>query len=298
MDNLLVSSLLKELMTEYNRVSLPCLGSFLGQYKPAYLSDDGKIMPPSKKIAFHQNEIWNDEKLEKLIARREKISLGEAKEKLAFWIDEICVMLATGEQVELPGMGRLRVADRSRLVFEQDSPNLLRESFGLAPVSLIADSAFVAPKLTYIAPPDRSERGVKALITAAILLLLTALCTVLYFLVIEPRLSHGTPEKELLPLPTTASSDSSTPVAAAKYCILMGTFDGYNEARACVRTIVNETPSIFFLRKGKKPYQVSLGEFTSRTEAADSLTALQNRDSVFRTAKIAEINTARKTVNE
>ncbi|MDR0385841.1 MAG: hypothetical protein LBH60_07165, partial [Prevotellaceae bacterium] len=85
MDSGAVVILLKDLIMEYSRVSLPCLGSFMSEYSPAIISD-GKIHPPSKKVVFHQNEIWNDEKLENRIAETNSVSIGVAKEELAFWI--------------------------------------------------------------------------------------------------------------------------------------------------------------------------------------------------------------------
>ncbi|MDR2026688.1 MAG: hypothetical protein LBQ01_03910, partial [Prevotellaceae bacterium] len=131
-DNAIVI-LLKELIMECDRVSLPCLGSFLSEYSSAAIWE-GRIYPPSKTIVFRQNEIWNDEKLENRIAQTNSVSIGMAKEELAFWIDNICVLLATGEEVMLPGLGRLYVSKQAKLMFEQESDNLLMESFGLEPV--------------------------------------------------------------------------------------------------------------------------------------------------------------------
>lgn len=138
MDNTFIANLLIELLSDYNRVSLPCLGSFMGQYKPAYFSADGKVVhPPSKQIEFHQNEIWNDERLEKLIAERKGYSLGEAKEKLAFWIDNACASLSMSETVILPNFGEFVVSYGNRLKFIQyNNKNLLLESFGFAPIDL------------------------------------------------------------------------------------------------------------------------------------------------------------------
>ncbi|MDR1170601.1 MAG: hypothetical protein LBK97_07195, partial [Prevotellaceae bacterium] len=135
MDSGTIVILLKDLIMEYNRVSLPCLGSFLSEYSPAKIVD-GKIYPPSKSIVFYQNEIWNDEKLENRIAQINSVSIGVAKEELAFWIDNICVLLATGEEVLLPELGRLYVSKQAKLTFEQESENLLIESFGLKPVDI------------------------------------------------------------------------------------------------------------------------------------------------------------------
>jgi hypothetical protein len=135
MDSNAIVILLKELIMEYNRVSLPCLGSFLSEYSPAVISN-GMIYPPSKSVVFHQNEIWNDEKLENSIAQTNNISLGMAKEELALWIDNICVLLATGEDVVLPGLGRLYVSKQAKLMFDKESENFLMESFGLEPVNI------------------------------------------------------------------------------------------------------------------------------------------------------------------
>jgi hypothetical protein len=100
---------------------------------------DGKIYPPLKTVVFHHNEIWNDEKLENRIVQVNNMSIGVAKEELAFWIDNICVLLATGEEVLLPGLGRMYVSEQSKLMFEQESENLLMESFGLEPISIQTD---------------------------------------------------------------------------------------------------------------------------------------------------------------
>jgi hypothetical protein len=135
MDNDKIADVLKNLVMENDRVSLPCLGSFLSQYTPACVVGD-LVYPPSKSIVFHQNEIWNDEKLEHSLARLKKVSIGVAKEELAFWIDNICVLLATGENVVLPGLGKLYVSEQAKLIFEQINENLLPESFGLTPAYL------------------------------------------------------------------------------------------------------------------------------------------------------------------
>jgi hypothetical protein len=138
MENSFVAKLLIELLFEYNRVSLPCLGSFIGQYKPSDFSSDKKnIHPPSKQIEFHQNEIWNDEHLEKLIAQYHNISLGNAKEKLAFWVDNVCAELSMKKTVKLPLFGEFMVSYGNRLKFIQyNEQNLLVEAFGLETVKI------------------------------------------------------------------------------------------------------------------------------------------------------------------
>ena len=196
MDDCFVSDLLTELLTECNRVSLPCLGSFIADYAPATISPDGEyISPPSKKVAFHQNEIWNDEKLEKLIAIRLNISIGNAKEQLAFWIDNICVALATGEKVVLPGLGILRVSHNSKLEFKQKSPNILSESFGLETVPLpkhnVRDPDFGYSDSIYA----RSKRVSPLIIILIVISCLSACAAAAYLLLPEEILNHLLPIK-------------------------------------------------------------------------------------------------------
>jgi hypothetical protein len=171
MDSNTIVILLKELVMECNRVSLPCLGSFLSGYSPAVISE-GKIYPPSKSIVFHQNEIWNDEKLENRIAQVNNMSIGVAKEELAFWIDNVCVLLATGEEVLLPDLGKLYVSGHAKLIFEQNSDNLLMESFGLEPVDMQMDISTEPTEQKSVTPPRKNSN--KALVIGVLIIVILA----------------------------------------------------------------------------------------------------------------------------
>ncbi|MDR2424602.1 MAG: hypothetical protein LBD59_07760 [Prevotellaceae bacterium] len=164
-----IVGLLKKLIMEYNRVSLPCLGSFLSEYTQSYIAD-GKIYPPSKKILFLQNEIWNDEKLEKSLAQHLNESVGTAKEHVAFWVDHICVLLATGEDVVLPELGKLCISDLSNLMFEQDSDNLLLDSFGLEAVEMPVVMEFEKNK-----QDESSKMGASLTVIIVLLIIFAAL---------------------------------------------------------------------------------------------------------------------------
>ncbi|MDR2467109.1 MAG: hypothetical protein LBD35_06915 [Prevotellaceae bacterium] len=186
MDNTIVG-LLKDLIMEHNRVSLPCLGSFTSEYSPSYIVD-GIIYPPSKSIVFYQNEILNDEKLEKRLARYNRESIGVAKEKIAFWIDNICVLLATGEDVFLPGLGKLYVSNQSKLMFEQSSENMLLDSYGLFPVEIRPVN-----RLTYKPPIQKRKSDIsgRRLFVILALFLLAATAIIIALQLYKSRLGLG-----------------------------------------------------------------------------------------------------------
>lgn len=309
MDTNFVSTLLSELMTEYNRVSLPCLGSFLGQYAPARLSDDGTMMlPPSKRIDFHQNEIWNDEKLEKLIAHRQRISLGKAKEMVAFWIDDICLSLSSGKEVELDGLGKFSVNTDNKLIFEQQlSQNLLLESFGLEAVVLpVRKKAIqpiapaVRPSADFITKLEKKKKKKKTFVLQIILLLVCLIigttAGLLYFEIVPvPTFIRSNNHVVQSIIPSANEQQETTPPSVVTppieevFRIRLGTYTHYNEARAHVKQMEqNGFKTMIFYIAGDIPYHVCLGIYDTQTAAQVVLDNLSKKDSLhlFEAAKI------------
>jgi hypothetical protein len=259
MDSSAIIVLLKELIMEYNRVSLPCLGSFLSEYSPAVLSG-GTIYPPSKTVVFHQNEIWNDETLENRIANIHNVSIGVAKEELAFWIDNICVLLATGEEVLLPGLGRLYVSKQAKLMFEQESDNLLPESFGLEPVNLQTTELTDDDIDELVVPPDRTDEksahsSAKGLVTGIVIITVFAAVAILaLFGHILTDNKHLLPSNET-PTQTPAHELKYDEYFTPRYGIVLSSFVKLLDARdfskniseTSVHCIDSETPySVIF----------------------------------------------------
>jgi hypothetical protein len=261
MDSGAIVILLKDLIMEYNRVSLPCLGSFLSEYSPAMIAD-GKIYPPSKSVVFHQNEIWNDEKLENRIAQVNKVSIGVAKEELAFWIDNICVLLATGEEVLLPELGRLYVSKQAKLMFEQESENLLIESFGLEPVNIQIngltdnelDEFVITEKKEEKIHEKKGKTGNKSLITGVIVIIIFAVASIFsifwYIFTDKQQIPAS-----VIPVKTPDTVLKYEEYFTPKYGIVLSSFEKLIEARNFSKTISgtsvycidNETPySVIF----------------------------------------------------
>jgi hypothetical protein len=266
MDSNTIVILLKELIMECNRVSLPCLGSFLSGYSPAVIVDE-KIYPPSKTIVFRQNEIWNDEKLENRIAQVNNMSIGVAKEELAFWIDNVCVLLATGEDVLLPGLGKLYVSGQAKLIFEQNSGNLLMESFGLEPVDIQTNISPEHEDPQFVAPPRKNSN--KALVVGVLIIVILAAAAI--FAIFR----HILTDKIQPPKPLVKENvveinydEYFTP----KYGIIIATFEKFRDARELSKKIAKT--SVYCIDTDT-PYSVIL-EYSSSESANKALDSLKN----------------------
>jgi hypothetical protein len=269
MDNNTIVILLKELIMECNRVSLPCLGSFLSGYSPAVVSD-GKIYPPSKAIVFHQNEIWNDEKLENRIAQVNNMSIGVAKEELAFWIDNVCVLLATGEEVLLPGLGRLFVSGQAKLIFEQNSENLLMESFGLEPVDIQTNTS-TKNKETQPPDPDFGRKGSnKTLVVGIFIIVLLAAAAI--FAIFQHILTDKIQSPPESPVKEKILEINYDEYFTPKYGIIIASFEKLRDARELSKKIAKT--SVYCIDT-ETPYSVILN-YTSSENVNKALDSLKN----------------------
>ncbi|MDR0667162.1 MAG: SPOR domain-containing protein [Prevotellaceae bacterium] len=133
-----ISTILVELLREHNRVSLPGVGAFKTEYKPATLIKNGEsLLPPSKTVEFREEEVWNDGLLEARVAAKESISLDDAKQQVAQLTTEIQTALDEGKHIEFPDFGTLLITTDGDYLFEKDDDlNLLPEAFDLDELSI------------------------------------------------------------------------------------------------------------------------------------------------------------------
>jgi cell division septation protein DedD/nucleoid DNA-binding protein len=136
-----ISELLIELLKKHNRISLPGMGAFVASPQAAVI-EKGKIIPPSKKVAFHKSEIWNDGLLEQQYAERRGCGVEQAREELHRIIADLRFELDANGKVTLPGLGTLRQTPSRDVSFGLvKNLNLHRDSYGL-------DEVKIAPKTT------------------------------------------------------------------------------------------------------------------------------------------------------
>jgi hypothetical protein len=133
-----IADILYDLLREHGRISVPCLGSFVAEYHSAEASGDRKhIYPPFKEVTFSSQEIWNDERLERELANRSGCTIAEAREKVAFWVDELCFKLGVERKVRLDRLGYLTISNDNQVSFMLDQGlNLLKDAYGLTSVDV------------------------------------------------------------------------------------------------------------------------------------------------------------------
>lgn len=138
MEEINIAGILYDLLREHSRISVPCLGSFVAEYHSADVSSDRRrVYPPFKAITFSPQEIWNDERLERELANRAGCTIAEAREKVAFWVDELCFKLGVERKVRLDNLGYLTISRDNQVSFTLDTGlNLLKDAYGLTSVDV------------------------------------------------------------------------------------------------------------------------------------------------------------------
>lgn len=133
-----ISHYIQELLFTKQKVVLPYIGSFEMVSKPAHIDGaTGTITPPSKTIKFNHNEGTDYSVLVNHIAKRNGISTAKALKLTCAYSEEINNRLHNGEEVEIVGIGILRVIGSGTVIFLPfSSYSNLGESFGLPTISI------------------------------------------------------------------------------------------------------------------------------------------------------------------
>lgn len=127
---------ISELLHEHDTVILPGFGEFYTRYKPAkFVSEAGKIEPPSKTIAFNPDKRQGDTPLIDHLCQQQNMQAGQVSKYLADFVEEILQLLGSGKKVELEKVGVFSPGQDGTLNFEPDvSINYLEEAAGIGSV--------------------------------------------------------------------------------------------------------------------------------------------------------------------
>jgi nucleoid DNA-binding protein len=149
----IIGDLLAQLLRIHNRVSLPGLGAFVTEYKPAAIIKNGKgLLPPTKTVVFRTSELWNDGFLEREFAAKSSISEEEAKKQIAQFVREVDALLREGKRVEFPDFGTMRITADGDYSFKKDDDiNLLPDAFGLLELD-VKPLSYEAPVMPPVPP--------------------------------------------------------------------------------------------------------------------------------------------------
>lgn len=137
MDVLLLSRMIKELVLENDRVSLPGLGVFVCEYVPASFSDKGFVINPPYKRIYFRSKKEDDGLLVSFYAGKNGVDMAVAEKFVEDAVSDIRQELESKRSVEFPELGKLRSTKENTLFFVADRDlDIYPDGFGLVSVSL------------------------------------------------------------------------------------------------------------------------------------------------------------------
>lgn len=137
MDIDLLSRIVKELITDHDKVGLPGLGIFVAEVVPASFSDKGyTINPPYRRLSFHPDNTEAD-LLVKFYSDSNHVPLEASRVYITEFLSELKQVLIQRKTVIFPGLGRLRATKENNFFFVPDEDlDIYPDGFGLQPVSM------------------------------------------------------------------------------------------------------------------------------------------------------------------
>lgn len=137
MDIDLLSRIVKELITDHDKVGLPGLGTFVTEVVPASFSDKGyTINPPYRRLSFHPDNTEAD-LLVKFYSDSNHVPLEVSRVYITEFLSELKQVLIQRKTVIFPGLGRLRATKENNFFFVPDEDlDIYPDGFGLQPVSM------------------------------------------------------------------------------------------------------------------------------------------------------------------
>ena len=130
-----LSKFISELLLEHDCVTVPGLGSFLGNFKSAHYDlENEKFYPPSKQISFNSQIKANDGLLAKFISEKSGLNYDDSLKEIHQEVLKITLNLKK-ESVLLKDIGELNLNKEENIVFSPlKTKNFLKDSFGLSPI--------------------------------------------------------------------------------------------------------------------------------------------------------------------
>lgn len=119
-------------LSRYDIASVPGLGEFYLEYKPAQIHPvDHTFMPPSKGVYF-RNYISEDNRYVSWVAEKEGISVEEAREMVAEFTHALTEEIYQNRKAKIEPLGKFKLTQNQAIEFEPNEQiNMLDESFGL-----------------------------------------------------------------------------------------------------------------------------------------------------------------------
>jgi nucleoid DNA-binding protein/cell division septation protein DedD len=229
-----VGAYIGHLLYEHEAVAIPGLGSFVAQYKPAYVDQvQGELHPPAKDIQFNANLVMDDGLLADYLCRQQGLSLPQAQEAIQGFVTEIKEALQARKIVSFAKLGRLYMDFEKNIQFLPDGVNFNTDSYGLPvlhfyPVLRTAPTgakkaaspagvAGAAPKPTAKPPtPSPWRQWLDNSLALVVILATLVIAISAYFLFLHPRGGEVTSQPPPLDrLNVSPGSEAPGPLAEA-----------------------------------------------------------------------------------
>ena len=116
-------------------VSLPGIGSFVREVRPAQLDPQGRLLPTTQCLRFSNDRKFDDEALRNYLRNHSTLPTEEVEEILMGWLDTLRARIEKGETIHFQGIGTLR-KEGKQLRLAGEGSNLQLTATGLLPLIL------------------------------------------------------------------------------------------------------------------------------------------------------------------
>lgn len=150
-------------------VIIPGMGALLAHDVPAYITEDGTLMPPRRRYTFNPALVQSDGMLEQSIARALSVPFERARAIVAAAVDNMHAEIAAGNSVSLGKVGFLKLCDDGICFESYKADTLTPVADWLTPVAADTFEQIntVAASVAAKASPRRWRKIVRGVATAA-----------------------------------------------------------------------------------------------------------------------------------
>ena len=300
-----LSKLVSELLVEHDCVTVPGLGSFLGNFKSAHYDlENEKFYPPSKQISFNSQIKANDGLLAKHMSEKSNTEYDLSLKEIHQEVIKITLSLKK-QSVELKDIGELNLNKEGNIVFTPSlAKNFLKDSFGLSPIyikELSKEEGFNKKEIAF-KPKVRSIKKSKFYQSAAVWACLIFGASSIYYNInndlLEQKLAYeqnlrnesfSKVQKAVFDLGSLPSLTINVNRKASQFYIIAGAFRVSKNAENLVATLKEkgyDSKVLPLNEKGLNP--VAFEGFSNRVEAVKGLRSIQKKEN--RDAWLLDIN--------
>ena len=290
-----LSKLVSELLVEHDCVTVPGLGSFLGNFKSAHYDlENEKFYPPSKQISFNSQIKANDGLLAKHMSEKSNTEYDLSLKEIHQEVIKITLSLKK-QSVELKDIGELNLNKEGNIVFTPSlAKNFLKDSFGLSPIyikELSKEEGFNKKEIAF-KPKVRSIKKSKFYQSAAVWACLIFGASSIYYNInndlLEQKLAYeqnlrnesfSKVQKAVFDLGSLPSLTININRKASQFYIIAGAFRVSKNAENLVATLKEkgyDSKVLPLNEKGLNP--VAFEGFSNRVEAVKGLRSIQKKE--------------------